>query len=71
MDYFDVCLKCLLLCWEFACELNKYRPSGKSIAIPAAILNRALASPGIHFSASINNDLFMSNNYLECGRIAD
>ena len=49
----DVCLKCLFLCWAFACELNKYRPSGKLIAILCAILNRPLASPRLTFSASI------------------
>jgi len=36
-------------------SVNKYRPSGKSIAILGAILNRSLAFPGINFSASINN----------------
>ena len=63
----DVCLKRLLLCWEFTCELNKYRPSGKSIAILGAILNRSLASVGKNFSASINNNFSMSNMYLDCG----
>ena len=61
----DVCLKRLLLCWEFACELNKYCPSGKSNAILG--VNRSLASPGINFSASINNNFFMSNMHLHCG----
>ena len=56
----DVCLKHLLLCWDFACELNKYRPSGKSIAILGAILNRSL-----NFSALINNNFFMLNMYLD------
>ena len=34
---------------------NKYRPSGKSIAILGAILNRSLASPGMNLRTSINN----------------
>ena len=45
---------------------DKYRPSGKSIAILGAILSRSLASPGINFSALINNNFFMSNKYLDC-----
>ena len=63
----DVCLKCLLLYWAFACELNKYRLSGKLIAILGAILNRSLASTRLNFSASINNNFFMSHMYLDCG----
>ena len=44
---------------------DKYRPSGKSIAILGAILNRSLASPGINFRALINKNFFMSNKYLD------
>ena len=48
-------------------SLNKCRPLGKSITVLGAILNRSLASPGINFSISINNNFFMSNMYLDCG----
>ena len=35
--------------------------------IALTILNRSLASPGINFSALINNNVFMLNMYLDCG----
>ena len=47
-------------------SLNKYCPLGKLIVILGAILDGCLACPGINFSTSINNNLFMSNMYLDC-----
>ena len=48
-------------------SFNKYRSLGKSITILGAILDRSLASLGINFCTSINDDFFMSNMCPDCG----
>ena len=48
-------------------SLNKYCSLGKSITILGAILDRSLASLGINFCTSINDDFFMSNMCPDCG----
>ena len=48
-------------------SLSKYRSLGKSITILGAILDRSLASLGINFCTSINDDFVMSNMCPDCG----